>query len=137
MLDIDSDDLNASVELFMENYTAIDLLNYGLQNQSLMKEFLTQNGIKILSTRLPGIIVQVYLLVAKKFNLNVFGPLTGEVGESLIDNVSMSQDYNADDIEDSIEDVLLEEVKTGTVSKIHWNYQLIRVLQFYILTDER
>ena len=120
MLDIDSDDLNASVESFLKNYTAIDLLNYGLQNQSLMKEFLTQNDITMISSRLPGIIVQVYLLVAKKFNLNVFGPLTGEVGESLIDNVSVNQDYNADELGNSIEDVPLEEVPvktevTGTV----------------------
>ena len=119
MLDLDSDDLNASIESFMKNYTALDLLNYGLQNRSLMEDYLTQNDIKMISPRLPGIIVQVYLLAVKKFNLDVFGPLTGEVGETLIDNVSVNTNYND---EGSIEDVLLEEVpvkteETGMVSE--------------------
>ena len=123
MLDLDSDDLNASIELFMKNYTALDLLNYGLQNQSLMEEFLAQNDIKVISPRLPGIIIQVYLLVARKFNLNVFGPLIGEVGGTLVDNVSVHQDCNAGGPEESIEDVVLEEVpvkteETGTVSEL-------------------
>ena len=119
MLGLDSDDLNASIESFMKNYTALDLLNYGLQNQSLMKDYLTRNDIKMISPKLPGIIVQVYLLVAKKFNLDVFGPLIGEVGETLVDNVSVNTNYND---EGSIEDVLLEEVpvkteETGMVSE--------------------
>ena len=124
MLGLDSDDLNASIESFMKNYTALDLLNYGLQNQSLMEEFLIQNDIKMISPKLPGIIVQVYLLVAKKFNLDVFGPLIGEVGETLVDNVSIHRSINAEDLEDSIEDVLLEEVpvkteETGMVSEFN------------------
>ena len=120
MLDIDSDDLNASIESFMKNYTAIDLLNYGLQNQSLMKEFLVKNDVKTISSKLPGIIVQVYLLIAQKFNFNVFGPLTGEVSETLVDDVTVNQDYNTE--QESIEEVLLEEIQvkaeeTGKVSK--------------------
>ena len=76
----------------------------------------------MISPKLPGIIVQVYLLVAKKFNLDVFGPLIGEVGETLVDNVSIHRSINAEDLEDSIEDVLLEEVpvkteETGMVSE--------------------
>ena len=143
MLDLDSDDLNASIESFMENYTALDLLNYGLQNQSLMEEFLTQNDIKMISPRLPGIIIQVYLLVAKKFNLNVFGPLIGEVGGTIVDNVSVHQDCNADARENSIQDVLLEEVpvkteETGTVSKLSTFFEVgIRLIKFYILNNER
>ena len=122
MLDIDSDDLNASIESFMKNYTAIDLLNYGLQNQCLMKEFLIKNDVKTISSKLPGIIIQVYLLIAQKFNFNVFGPLTGEVSETLVDNVTVNQDYNTE--QDSIEEVLLEEIQvkaeeTGKVSKFN------------------
>ena len=121
MLGLDSDDLNASIESFMKNYTALDLLNYGLQNRSLMEDYLTQNDIKMISPRLPGIIVQVYLLAVRKFNLDVFGPLIGEVGETLIDNVSVNTNYND---EGSIEDVLLEEVpvkteETGMVSEFN------------------
>ena len=121
MLGLDSDDLNASIESFMKNYTALDLLNYGLQSRSLMEDYLTQNDIKMISPRLPGIIVQVYLLAVRKFNLDVFGPLIGEVGETLIDNVSVNTNYND---EGSIEDVLLEEVpvkteETGMVSEFN------------------
>ena len=124
MLDLDSDDLNASIESFMKNYTALDLLNYGLQNRSLMEDYLTQNDIKMISPRLPGIIVQVYLLAVKKFNLDVFGPLTGEVGEFFIDNVSVNTNIKTDDLDDSIDDVLLEEVpvkteETGMVSEFN------------------
>ena len=142
MLDLDSDDLNASIETFMNNYTALDLLNYGLQNQSLMEEFLTQNDIKMLSPRLPGIIIQVYLLVAKKFSLNVFGPLIGEVGGTIVDNVSVHQDCNADAHENSIQDVVLEEVpvkteQTGTVANLRNYFNRIRISKFYILNNER
>ena len=94
MLDLDSDDLNASIESFMKSYTALDLLNFGLQNQSLMEEFLRNNDVKFISTRLPGIIVQVYLLIAQKFNFNVFGPLTGEIGETLVENAQSEKQPN-------------------------------------------
>ena len=120
MLVIDSDDLNASIESFMKNYTAIDLLNYGLQNQSLMEEFLVNNDVKTISSKLPGIIVQVYLLIARKFNFNVFGPLTGEIGETLVDNTQSERQPNLGAGENSIEEIFLEEVpvktqKTGMV----------------------
>ena len=118
MLDLDSDDLDASIESFLKNYTALDLLNYGLENQLLMKEFLAKNEVKVISSRLPGIIIQVYLVIAKKFNFDVFGPLTGEVGETLVDNVSVNVQSSTDTPENSIEEVLLEDVKTeetGTV----------------------
>ena len=126
MFELDSDDLNASIETFMKNYTALDLLNFGLQNQSLMEEFLRDNDVKIISSRLPGIIVQVYLLIAQKFNLNVFGPLTGEIGETLVNNVQSETQANFDGVENSIEEVCLEEVpakteKTGLVLKLYRN----------------
>ena len=114
MLDLDSDDLNASIETFMKNYTALDLLNFGLQNQSLMEEFLRNNDVKAISSRLPGIIVQVYLLIAQKFNFNVFGPLTGEIGETLVDNVQSETQANFDGVENSVEEVCLEEVPVKT-----------------------
>ena len=110
MLDLDSDDLNASIESFMNSYTALDLLNFGLQNQSLMEEFLRNNDVKVISSRLPGVIVQVYLLIAQKFNLNVFGPLTGEIGETLVDNVQSERQPNLGVGENSIEEVSLEAV---------------------------
>ena len=124
MLVIDSDDLNASIESFMKNYTVIDLLNYGLQNQSLMEEFLVNNDVKTISSKLPGIIVQVYLLIARKFNFNVFGPLTGEIGETLVDNTQSERQPNLGAGENSIEEIFLEEVpvkpeKTGLVLKLY------------------
>ena len=114
MLDLDSDDLNASIESFMKSYTALDLLNFGLQNQSLMEELLRNNDVKVISSRLPGIIVQVYLLIAQKFNLNVFGPLTGEIGETLVDNVQSEIQADFNGVENSIEEVCLEEVPVKT-----------------------
>lgn len=117
MLDIDSADLNASIETFMKNYTVLDLLNYGLQNQSLMVEFLMNNKVKIISSRLPGIIVQVYLLIAKKFELDVFGPLTGEVRETFMHNVCTDEVRSSD--QTSIEEVLEEVcVKTEVSGKV-------------------
>ena len=122
MLDLDSDDLNASIESFMKNYTALDLLNFGLQNQSLMEEFLRDNDVKVISSRLPGIIVQVYLLIAQKFNFNVFGPLTGEIGETMVNNTESERQPNLCEGEgqNSVEEIFLEEVqvkpeKTGMV----------------------
>ena len=116
MLDIDSADLNASIETFMKNYTVLDLLNYGLQNQSLMVEFLMNNKVKIISSRLPGIIVQVYLLIAKKFELDVFEPLT-EVRETVMHNVCTDQVRSSD--KTSIEEVLEEVcVKTEVSGKV-------------------
>ena len=120
MLVIDSDDLNASIESFMKNYTALDLLNFGLQNQSLMEEFLRNNDVKVISSKLPGIIVQVYLLIAQKFNLNVFGPLTGEIGETMVNNTESERQPNFGEGQNSVEEIFLEEVpvktqKTGMV----------------------
>ena len=119
MLDLDSGDLNASIETFMQSYTVLDLLNYGLENQSLMKEFLITNDIKYISSRLPGVIVQVYLLIAKKFKFDVFGPLTGEVRETLMQNVCMDRVRSADKTEASIQEVLEEVcVKTEIAEEI-------------------
>ena len=124
MLDLDSDDLNASIESFMKSYTALDLLNFGLQNQSLMEEFLRNNDVKVISSKLPGIIVQVYLLIAQKFDFNVFGPLTGEIGETLIDNTQSEPEANFDGVENSVEEVSLVEIPvktetTGVVLKLY------------------
>ena len=94
MLDVDSDDLTSSIASFMKNYTALDLLNHGLQDQSLMEEFLSKNGVQIISSKLPGVIVQVYLLVAKKFGFDVFGPITGEIRETLNDNLLFDIESN-------------------------------------------
>ena len=115
MLELDPDDLDSSISNFMKNYTILDLLNHGLLNQSLMKEILSKNDVKIISSRLPGVIIQVYLLMAKKFGFDVFGPLTGEVRETLCDNVNfLESDGSQIEVLES-EDIKTEIIETGMV----------------------
>ena len=87
MLELDPVNLEASIAVFMRSYTVLDLLNHKLESQSTMEELLSKNQVCYISSKLPGIIIQVYLLLAKKFGLDVFGPLTGEVRETVVDNV--------------------------------------------------
>ena len=116
MLELDPDDLDSSISNFMKNYTVLDLLNHGLLNQSLMKEILSKNNVKMISSRLPGVIVQVYLLMAKKFGFDVFGPLTGDVRETLSDNVNFLES-DSSQIEAVLEngDIKTEVIETGKV----------------------
>lgn len=116
MLELDPDDLDSSISNFMKNYTILDLLNHGLLNQSLMKEILSKNNVKMISSRLPGVIVQVYLLMAKKFGFDVFGPLTGDVRETLSDNVNFLES-DSSQIEAVLEngDIKTEVIETGKV----------------------
>ena len=101
MLELDSVNLEESIAMFMRSYTIIDLLNHRLENQSVMEELLSKNQISYISSKLPGIIIQVYLLLVRKFGLNVYGPITGEVRETRVDNVHSSEDQK----------VVIEEVK--------------------------
>ena len=115
MLELDPDDLDSSISNFMKNYTILDLLNHGLLNQSLMKEILSKNDVKIISSRLPGVIIQVYLLMAKKFGFDVFGPLTGEVRETLCDNVNfLESDGSQIEVLENV-DIKTEVIETGMV----------------------
>lgn len=101
MLELDSVNLEESIAIFMRSYTILDLLNHRLENQSVMEELLSKNQISYISSKLPGIIIQVYLLLVRKFGLNVYGPITGEVRETRVDNVHSSEDQK----------VVIEEVK--------------------------
>ena len=101
MLELDSVNLEESISIFMRSYTILDLLNHRLENQSVMEELLSKNQISYISSKLPGIIIQVYLLLVRKFGLNVYGPITGEVRETRVDNVHSSEDQK----------VVIEEVK--------------------------
>ena len=119
MLDRDSGDLNTSIESFMKNHTVLDLLNYGLDNQSLMEDFLTRNGINHLSSKMPGIIVQVYLLLAKKFEFDIFGPLTGNIRETLSDNIQLDAGHQSTESEVILEEIPIQhaDANTGRVQK--------------------
>lgn len=108
MLELDPANLEKSIAVFMRSYTVLDLLNNKLENQSIMEELLSKNQISYISSKLPGIIIQVYLLLVRKFGLNVYGPITGEVRETLVDNMHSTEDKK----------VIIEELKQKTLPSL-------------------
>ena len=79
MLQFDSDNILSSTRDFLANgFTVIDLLNHNLTDPDVIKELLQKNNIPP-SSKLPGLIVQAYLLLARKFHLEVFLPINNTV----------------------------------------------------------
>ena len=84
MFDLDKKNLATSIrEFFQTGHTVIDLLNHVLEDRLLLEEYLAQHQIPVNSTKLPGIIIQVYLLTSKLFNFDVYGVLNGSISETL------------------------------------------------------
>ena len=76
MFEINRDDLTDSIKQFLQSGgTIIDLLNFGLEEKSLLEQLLTENRVAETSPKLPGLIVQVYLILVRNFELNVFQPI--------------------------------------------------------------
>ena len=76
MFEIDRADLKDSIKQFLHSGgTIIDLLNFGLEEKSLLEQLLTENQVLDTSPKLPGLIVQVYLVLVRNFELNVFQPI--------------------------------------------------------------
>ena len=51
-----------------------------------MKQLINQNGITAVSTKLPGLIIQSYLLLARLFELDVYKPIGNEVKIEVMEN---------------------------------------------------
>ena len=84
MFDLDKKNLATSIrEFFQTGHTVIDLLNHVLEDRLLLEEYLAQHQIPVNSSKLPGIIIQVYLLTSKLFNFDVYGVLNGSINETL------------------------------------------------------
>ena len=84
MLDLDKKNLTTSIrEFFQTGHIVIDLLNHVLEDRLLLEEYLAQHQIPVNSSKLPGIIIQVYLLTSKLFNFDVYGVLNGSINETL------------------------------------------------------
>ena len=74
MLQFDSDNILTSIRDFMANgFTLIDLLNQNFTPE-IIQTLLRKNDI-LPSSKLPGQIVQAYLLLARELNLEVFTPI--------------------------------------------------------------
>ena len=75
MLQFDSDNVLTSTRDFLANgFTIIDLLNHNLTDPEVIQALLQKNNISP-SSKLPGLIIQAYLLLATKFHLEVFMPI--------------------------------------------------------------
>ena len=85
MYKLNRNDLTESSRKFIETgHSVIDLLNYALEEKCILEELLLENNQLPCSTKLPGIIVQAYLFLSKKFEFDVYGPLNGTIKETLI-----------------------------------------------------
>ena len=76
-------------------HSILDLFNDILIEEHDMKQLIHQNGITSVSTKLPGLIIQSYLLLARLFELDVFEPIGNEVKvevmETNYDNVNFDE----------------------------------------------
>ena len=93
----------SSIEFLKSGRTIIDLLNYALEDQSLLEQLLLENTAQIVSTKAPGLVVQVYLLLARKIGFDVFGPLDGTISET-VNNCEKQADVKTELIEVSTEE---------------------------------
>ena len=62
-----------------------------------MKQLINQNGITTVSTKLPGLIIQSYLLLARLFELDVYQPIGNEVKVEVMEN--NYDNVNFDDVQ--------------------------------------
>ena len=93
----------SSLEFLKSGRTIIDLLNYALEDQSLLEQLLLENSAQLVSTKAPGLVVQAYLLLARKVGFNVFGPLDGTISET-VNNCKNQGDVKTELIEVSTEE---------------------------------
>ena len=65
----------------------IELLNHGLESESILHQILTENKILNASSKLPGLIVQVYLVLVKNYRLDVFDPISTEPTSIVVEDI--------------------------------------------------
>ena len=96
MFDDESSDLTATIQQFIKTGgSLIELLNHGLESESLLQQILAENKIFNASSKLPGLIVQVYLVLVKNYRLDVFDPISETTPSSIV-------------VEDTTEDIKIE-----------------------------
>ena len=79
MFKIDENNLRTSIsEFFQSGHTVMDLLNHALLDPTLLEKYLVMHMVQPISSNSPGLIVQVYLLISKLFDFDVYGALNGQ-----------------------------------------------------------
>ena len=74
---LNRDNLGQSAESFLAQtgHNIIGLLNTVLTDKADLARLVEQNNVEVISSDLPGLIVQAYLVLVKLFDLNVMDPI--------------------------------------------------------------
>ena len=77
MYQLDRDDLSLSAEVFLAQtgHNIIELLNKVLTNKNDLTKLVEQNNVEVISSDLPGLVVQAYLVLVRLFELDVMQPI--------------------------------------------------------------
>ena len=77
MNELNRDNLGQSAESFLAQtgQNIIGLLNTVLTDKADLARLVEQNNVEVISSDLPGLIVQAYLVLVKLFDLNVMDPI--------------------------------------------------------------
>lgn len=79
MFELNRENLSLSCRQVLEsNQTIIDLMNYTLIGRADLEQVARENNVRDISTELPGLIIQVYLVLVDIFDLDVRAPIDSQ-----------------------------------------------------------
>lgn len=83
------ENIKASSQLFLDNtgHSILDLLNDVLVDKADLEQLVKENDVINMSTKLPGLIVQAYLVLVELFSLDPMEPLHRVKVEQFIEDI--------------------------------------------------
>ena len=108
------DNISRSSQHFLDNtgHTIMDLFNNVLTEKGDIEQLIKENNVPTVSSSLPGLIIQAYLVLVRLFDLNVMEPVAGVCQtsvegatvkvEQIIEEIVDIDDVEADDAEPSV-----------------------------------